>query len=529
MESLLAVWAAVDSRTVAILKGGIAVAGAILLGWDLIARRSGRSDTHARLRDRLLAVLGVAAFVCWWNLGRFHFPDYVQVHEHYHYYLGSKYFPELGYTRLYQCVAIADVDAGLGGDFAHGWIRNLSTNRIEPAAAAIQDRTACTRHFRPERWEMFKRDVAWFRAHRSPESWRISQIDHGYNGSPVWAIAGSFFAGRAPASDAHILRLALIDPLLILIMWGAVWWAFGWRATAVAVLWWGTNFPARFIWTGGAFLRADWLAAMTIGICFVKRERMASGGFALTYAALLRVFPGLLIAGLALKAAGDMWRARSWRPTPPHRAFALGSLAALALLVLLSAVPSGGVSRLPDAWREFAANSSKHLSTPLTNSMGLKTILAFDPDSRAARLQNYWIETPWDTWTAARRQVFAERAPIYWVLAAAFVVLAIRSMQRQDDWIALILGLTLIPVTGDLTCYYYSMFLAVALLWGRHPWTGIALCVLSAATSLAAAVWNYDDEIYFAISVATIFFVTALVVKFGRDGRTVRRAVVPVT
>jgi hypothetical protein len=35
-------------------------------------------------------------------------------------------------------------------------------------------------------------------------------------------------------------------------------WAFGWRTTAIGVLFWGCNKAADFYWTGGAFLRQDW-------------------------------------------------------------------------------------------------------------------------------------------------------------------------------------------------------------------------------------------------------------------------------
>jgi hypothetical protein len=101
------------------------------------------------LRPVLLSGLGVIALACWWELGHFHFPTYLQVHEHYHYYLGAKYFPELEYTRLYQCTAVADVEAGLRRQVVALWIRDLSTNRLAPGAAIISNPAACTSHFTP--------------------------------------------------------------------------------------------------------------------------------------------------------------------------------------------------------------------------------------------------------------------------------------------------------------------------------------------------------------------------------------------
>src|SRR5207237_8319873 len=119
----------------------------------------------------------------------------------------------------------------------------------------------------------FKRDIAWFESRFSLEFWNNSQKDHGYNSTPVWTIVGSALANLAPASDRQIFLLGLLDPTLLLLMWGFVVWAFGWRTAAVAALIWGTNFPARYWWNGGAYLRMDWLATAVIAICLLKRGR----------------------------------------------------------------------------------------------------------------------------------------------------------------------------------------------------------------------------------------------------------------
>ena len=90
----------------------------------------------------MLAILGFVAFLGWWSFGHFHFPAYVQVHEHYHYYLGAKYFPELEYSRLYQCTAVADIEAGLGSEVGNRWIRDLSTNELERGRDIVKDPAA---------------------------------------------------------------------------------------------------------------------------------------------------------------------------------------------------------------------------------------------------------------------------------------------------------------------------------------------------------------------------------------------------
>ena len=57
-----------------------------------------------------------------------------------------------------------------------------------------------------------------------------------------------------------------------------IWWAFGWRTVCVALAVFATNFPSRFYWTGGAFLRWDWLFYFVGGVCLVKKEQPFLGG-----------------------------------------------------------------------------------------------------------------------------------------------------------------------------------------------------------------------------------------------------------
>jgi hypothetical protein len=508
MTELIAFWRRLGPADLSLIKCGVASAATLLVAWNL-SRPS--SERFQRIRPWLVSALGVLALGCWWELGHFHYPTYLQIHEHYHYYLGAKYFPELGYTRLYECTAVADVEAGLRRQVASRWIRDLSTNRLTAGAAIVNNPADCTHNFTPPRWEMFKRDVAWFRSHRTPELWSEALVDHGYNGTPVWAIAATLLIPDRPANDTDILFLGLLDPLLIFTMWVFVWWAFGWETTCIGMIWWGTNYLSTYMFTGGAFLRADWLALSVIGICLVKRGRPALGGFALTYAALLRIFPAFIIVGLTLKMAMRMWRERSLRLDPAHRALAMGSAAAAVVLVMLSFVVVGrGVAGGVQAWQGFVANSEKHMATPLTNNMGLKTVLSFSPATRSAVIGNFWLDTPWDTWSDARHRIFQQRQVLFWLLLVAFVALLARLVEAQDDWVALVLGATLVPVGTELTCYYYSVFVLFALLWRRWPWSGAALCALSALSLSMPLIFRSSDDAFTALSVLTLLFVATV-------------------
>jgi hypothetical protein len=530
-----ALWHAMTNDTMVGIKGALAGAGSLLLIWGWWLRRRGQPDNHKKLRDYLLGGMGVFALLCWWNLFHYHFDNYLHVWEHYHYYMGAKYFRELGYTRLYTCTAAAEIDQGFKERVAHRQIRNLVTNHLEGSESIVADPTQCTKYFTSQkRWEQFKADVAFFRSQVSLDTWNNSQKDHGYNGTPVWGIAGSILANLAPPG-AKVLGvrymdlLGLLDSLLLLAMWGVVLWAFGWRATCVALLYWGTNYPARYWWNGGAYLRMDWLAWSIVGICLVKKNRLAGGGAALTYAALLRIFPGFIVVGLVLKAAARMVRERKWVLSKEHWQFAKGCIAAMAVLIPLSAAVAGGGKRLGlDAWigikgddgtqieQGFVQNSAKHLHTPLTNNMGLKTIVAYQYDKRAQLTRNYGLSDPFEVWKDQRNGAFERRKILYGLMIVGFLVLLAWGAEKTDDWVALCLGAGLIPVATELTCYYYSFGIAMGLLWAKREELGVGALLVSAATCLIPAIWGWDDDRYTWMSLCYVMFAVAAAWYVGR-------------
>jgi hypothetical protein len=502
----------VNPGWLAVLKAAIATAGALLLLSSYVAHRAGRLPRARKHRDALLLGLGIAAGLCWWNLGDFRARGYVHLWDTYHYYVGAKYFHEVGYERLYVCAAVADHEDGQLGVDPGRRIRDLASNRLAPISSTLRDPGQCRRHFSPERWTAFKHDLAWFRGGMAPRDWAAAQGDHGYNGSPAWRVAGSLLASTAPASTAQILALTLIDPLLLLLMWVGVAWAFGWRVMCVALIYWGTNVPGEFSWQGGAYLRQDWLAASILGICLLRRGWMGLGGAALTWAPLLRVFPGLLLAGLILKAIAEAVPPRRWTWSREGRRLVAGVLLALVASLSLSALAAGG----PGAWREFAANSIKHAATPLTNHMGLRTVIAFEPSTRASRSAPLGLEAdPFAVWKDARHRVFAERRWIWILLVVGFAALVALAARGRPPWVAAVLGVGLVPVGVELTCYYYSLLLAYALLWREDDLTGAGLAALSALTGVISALTTWNDVRYTAMSVVVVIFVVIVTAYYA--------------
>src|SRR5262245_8888399 len=500
------------------LKLALALAGAALLVWHARARPERESPAARRMRDALLLGLGLAAGLGWWNFGAFNYPGFGHPSDTFHYYVGSKYFPELGYQRLYLCAAVADAEAGLRSQVEARSLRDLATNEIISSAAALADPEACTAHFSPERWAAFASDIDWFRSRVPPRRWLAMQVDHGYNATPLWTALGGWLANREAASDSSVLALRLIDPLLLAAMWAGVSLSFGWRAACVAALYWGTNYPAQYGWTGGSFLRQDWLVATILALCALRSGRPAAAGALLALAALCRIFPIFVAGAIAGKALVSMLQTRRLTLSTDHRRLAAGALVAGAGLLAFSLLAGGG----PRAWPAFVADSRAHLATPLRNYLGLATVVSYVPAAARGQAQDRASEDPYQAWKDARRGAAAERRWIFLALVAGYLALFARAAARQPDWAMGVLGLGLITIAAELTCYYSAGLLAFGLFWPRRPSIGVALCALSAAGWWIAGSGRGWDEVFTAISLASVLFVAWATLLLGNRG--VRRA-----
>lgn len=494
---------ALNQARIDILKSVTAVLGLLAILWRIFARRCGAQLGFAESGKLMLLGSGALSLCLWWNLFNFHFPNYLHAWDFYHYYMGAKYLPELGYNELYDCTLTADVEAGLNDAVATQSIRNLHNNRIESPRRVLDNPALCKSTFSNERWQEFTQDAAWFRSQMTHERWVDLRRDHGFNGTPVWAFAAGLLAKSSLATPTQISVLALLDALFLIALWVCVLWAFGWETLCVAAIFWGTNYPARFFWHGGSFLRQDWLFFAVLSICLLKREKNFWAGAALAYAAMLRIFPILIAAPLVIKVLSGMWEARKLAVPPPQRRFALG-----ALLVVLLSVPAGILnSGHASIWSEFAQNSEKHLRTPLTNNMGLKTVLSYDYETRAEVTKDPGAVEPYALWKSYRISTFAKRAWIVGLLAIGLIVYFWRITPKLPDWIAAVAGVGLIPLGVELTCYYYSILLAFGLLWNAYPWAGFGLALTAWLTCQCAWMWDWYDESFTWMSAVVVLYV----------------------
>jgi len=241
-----------------------------------------------------------------------------------------------------------------------------------------------------------------------------------------------------------------------------IWWAFGWRTLTFALLAFSTNFPSRWDWTGGSLLRWDWLFWMVAAVCLLKKERFFYAGMCLAYSTLLRIFPGFMFVA-PLIAFGYHYHKHRQLERRYLRFFA-GAALAVALLLPISVVVAGGFKAYP----AFVRNTIKHSETPLTNYMGLRTLVNYRPSEVGRLMVNDSLVDPWSRWKDARLKSFREARPLYVGLILCYLVLIGLAVRGVDPWLATALSATLIAFGVELTCYYYAFVIVVGLLYYKR-------------------------------------------------------------
>jgi hypothetical protein len=471
-----------------------AVIAAVALALLVLERRMVRRITE-RQRQMVGVVLAIVAISSYFHFFQLDHKNYYHRWELFHYYVGSKYVREIGYERLYACAAIADAETGNERGVRYRRMRDLTVDLLVPAREALAHPQECKNRFSPERWTQFRSDVVWFRqAAASQQWWSDMQGDHGYNPSPVWAIAGRALSSAAPPSDGYFKQLAAIDVTLTALMFMAIGWAFGWRVLLIAAVYWSTQEPLSFFWTGGSFLRQDWLFLGVLSIALMRKGWFFWAGAALAISAMLRMFPVLLWAGPLVVIASHVWRRREFPSR--YRRLIMGGAVACCLLL-----PAGRWVSGPDCYREFIHHLQVHDSSPITNHMSLRTMLSATPEGRLKYALDRSLRDPMQRWQQLRRERLQSLKPVFWaVLSMVFAALGWVCWKLRTPWIAMALSLSLVVTVVDPTCYYYCIWILAAVLTRVRRSLEIPIVGLAAASQFVSMGCNFVDDKYASLA-----------------------------
>lgn len=307
------------------------------------------------LRGLLASVLAISALLAvrhyidpQWRGG-----GYLNKYEFFHYYLGSKYTREVGYTNLYNAAILAEQENNF--KVKTPTVRDLESGGMRSAQQVLARKETYKALFTEARWKEFLKDVAFFHKGFDTKTWQRMLMDKGYNATPVWTMIASPMSNRAPTDNLSGLTcIALLDALLVLIAVACVVWAFDYRAALLMVIFLGVHYLYSHFTLKAAFLRLDWAMCLVGAVCMIKKEHYKTAGALCAYATLSRVFPLIFVFGLGAKFSLDFLRTRTLnrRYLGYFASFAI----TLAILVLASIIYSGGLH----TWHEFFAKISAH-------------------------------------------------------------------------------------------------------------------------------------------------------------------------
>jgi hypothetical protein len=492
----------------------LALFAAFLLLAEMVARRAGYPPSQRVVKRVAIALMitGFLSYFSFFNPSIRH-AGYYHRHEFFHYYLGSKYSQELGYTRLYECTAVAEVELGRGGQLKQLEIRDLGAENLIQRITdtrVFDNPEHCKQHFTEARWASFKSEVEWIESIARGTYWDNMKKDHGYNPPPVWTMTGKLFTSLGPANDTTFKLLASVDVVLQIGALGLLVWAFGWKVAAIASVFWGCNSAGNFYWTGGGFLRQDWVFLFIASMCLAKRKRFGLSGAAFAWSGLLRVFP--FAAGFGWAVLIVLHLLRHGRMHPDHKRFLIGAAITIGVLVPASMVVSG-----PSSYREFAHHISLHNNTPLTNHMGLQTMLVHTWDGRMRFARDDSESDPFAGWKEGRVERKEALRPVLiliWLGLAGWITWALH--RTKQFWLGLPLSIPLVFSLTSITCYYMVMFVAFAALCRLRPALAPALLATAAGSQVLLAHGYWIDDRFTAISYLFAAFAILPLIAFSR-------------
>jgi hypothetical protein len=493
----------------------------VLFGALLFLDRRREASARTRLPPAVLWSLALLALAAHLDFR----PDRnLHTHEFFHYYVGTKYFPELGYTRLYDAAVIADYEDAPATFDPNSPMRSLWTYEVGPRRMPLLRLQATKGRFTPGRWAAFKSDIAFFRE-RDGALWRMgdSVRDFGYNGSPlVTAILGGL-ARLVPLPVAQFIPIAAwFDIALVCAAAIAAGLLVDARLGPLFLFLWAVNPFNDHAYIGGAYLRNLHIIALFVALLALARRRFVLSGACAAAAALLRVFPIAFLAGLLAQNLLHRDRRALLRRHAPLYASAAATAAVLIGLTWFVSSPGD-----PGAWVDFAAKMRLHSKQLSPNVVGLSYPFFYSEahdvqhvvEARAAGGNVNWVDEA--------HRTFAARLPLYLAalaLLGAAVAVVLRRGGPEDGWFA---GMAAVFALLHIAHYDYSVLALVPIIYpGRRAILAAQTTFFAAAgVLLAPGVLAVLDRRFVLVSVATgLFFVAILALRWiGLSSRPISR------
>ncbi len=435
-----------------------------------------------------LGILALSAVACYYHFGAAQFldaakgrPSIVHTWDMRNYFPTVKYFDELRYDGVYLASLAAYVDVVGKGDPAsvrNVALRDLTDYHMMNGVEAASRLDGIRARFSPGRWAEFKQDMKYFIDAMGPAGYLGSMRDHGGNATPVWLLSAWLIYRDLPANEWTLGAAGFIDPLLLLLFFVVLARTFGLRVMLYTVILFGaTDFYQFGSNLMGSTLRQDWLVALGLGACALKKDRPFLGGFLLAYAGLIRAFPALaalfLVVPVVLWIAAEvvnLHRMPSWRALVAAQGQALRAIAGAAVAVVGLVLLTSGVFGYNAAWKTWLTKIEMHAVGPSTNNVGLRNLLAYRPADSLRALGQRRAANPFEEWDRGQVTHYRELRPLFYALNALALGLLILGVARRPLHQVTLLGLLLVPFLFYPSNYYchFVFLLPMAVSAGRR-------------------------------------------------------------
>jgi hypothetical protein len=419
--------------------------------------------------------------------------------DFYVYYMGPKYFPELGYHGLYDAHTIADYEDDFRAYRPMVPVRSLDDNRLVRKDSIIERKDEIVGWFTPPRWQEFKSDIGVFRAKyifdRRDSRWAQ---DHGYNGTPLTtAINGTLLRQPFLSTERFVQLMSWMDLLLVIGAGATIAYVLGAQWGLLFVIVFGANPLNDYITVGGSYLRYLHFVSLALGIVALRKGRGGTAGLLFAVATHLRIFAVLFATALLLS---DLLRPERRRLLLERRRFYLSFAAAgLILLAGTSLLRAPGEQNV---WGDFAKNTLLHSKTYAFNALGLKYPFMYSDETNYEVMADRSKPIDWRAEVAAR---LSRNAVGHRLAAAALIALSILYLRRvRSGGEALFVGFVWMYVLLQVTVYDYVLMSLVPFIFARDQrmwWVlGLTWSLICVVIQLPAAEAAYDWG-YSAISV----------------------------
>jgi hypothetical protein len=365
----------------------------------------------------------------------------------YHYFMGSKYFSELGYYGLYRYTLLADKESSVPRLDELKEIRHLEDlTRVSASQAIEKARKEKKKYFSEARWQEFKKD--WRPMARGSETWGRKLNDHGFNPPPFWNVVPGAIAQYVNTSDkTFYMAVRLADLAIFLILLCAVAYYIGIENALLCYIFVNASvvlyYPHGFIDT---YFQYQWLNSLILAMLFYRTGRMKLAGISFAYSAMVRIFPLVLMAG-----PGVIWLRKlihDRRFPKKETSFLISFSVACVIFIMIGFTQGKGL----DSTKQFIRNITFHADNIKfdSNKFGLKRLMSVDFTKPFERVRK-----------EDRAGNFENNRTIYYLFWSLLVGMNIAAMYvRSDDdaWV-IPLGIGLIFALMTASRYYYLMLL----------------------------------------------------------------------